>query len=124
MIRKVLLVAADNKRLEELVSRNRFTSAVVSRYVAGTTLDQAIAVAQELNAKGIDVSLDLLGETVSDLEESAPRHAPTSRRSTRSPSGPPGPLSRSSCRSSGSAWTRRSAPGISRSSSRPLPRPA
>jgi proline dehydrogenase len=71
MIRKLLLVAAANKRLEELVSRNRFTSAVVSRYVAGTTLDQAIAVAKELNAKGIDVSLDLLGETVSDLAESA-----------------------------------------------------
>jgi proline dehydrogenase len=71
MIRKLLLVAAGDKRLEHLVSRNRFTKPVVSRYVAGTTLDQAIAVAQELNAKGIDVSLDLLGETVSDLAESA-----------------------------------------------------
>ena len=71
MIRKLLLVAANNERLEHLVSRNRFTRPVVSRYVAGTTLDQAIAVAQELNAKGIDVSLDLLGETVSDLAESA-----------------------------------------------------
>jgi proline dehydrogenase len=71
MIRKLLLVAAGDKRLEHLVSRNRFTKPVVSRYVAGTTLDQAIAVAQELNAKGIDVSLDLLGETVSDLADSA-----------------------------------------------------
>lgn len=71
MIRKALLVAADNKRLEALVSRNRFTGAVVGRYVAGTTLDQAIGVTRELNGKGIDVSLDLLGETVSELSESA-----------------------------------------------------
>ncbi|WP_188988299.1 proline dehydrogenase family protein [Saccharopolyspora thermophila] len=34
-------------------------------------MDEAITVARKLNAKGIDVSLDLLGETVSELEESA-----------------------------------------------------
>jgi proline dehydrogenase len=71
MIKKLLLLAAENKRLEALVSRNPLTKSLVSRYVAGTTLDDAIAVAQALNAKGIDVSLDLLGETVSELRESA-----------------------------------------------------
>jgi proline dehydrogenase len=38
--------------------------------VAGTTLEQAIAVTKQLNAQRIDVSLDLLGETVEHLEES------------------------------------------------------
>ncbi|GAB91188.1 proline dehydrogenase family protein [Gordonia rhizosphera] len=71
MIKKTLLLAADSKRLERTISRNRLTKPLVARYVAGTTLDEAVAATRELNAKGIDVSLDLLGETVSDLSESA-----------------------------------------------------
>ena len=71
MIKRSLLLAANSKRLEHTVSSNRHTSLVVSRYVAGTTLDQAITATLDLNAKGIDVSLDLLGETVDDLAESA-----------------------------------------------------
>ncbi len=70
MIKKPLLLAANSKRLEQIVSANRHTNLLVSRYVAGTTLDHAIAATQDLNAKGIDVSLDLLGETVSELAES------------------------------------------------------
>lgn len=36
--------------------------------MAGDTLDDAIAVAHELNSRGMSVSLDLLGEEVHDLE--------------------------------------------------------
>ncbi len=71
MIKKLLLAASTNQRLEQAVSTNRFTSGLVGRYVAGTTLPDAIAVAQDLRRHGIDVSLDLLGETVDDLAESA-----------------------------------------------------
>jgi proline dehydrogenase len=71
MIKRLLLVAASNKRLEALVSENRLTRDLVRRYVAGTTLQEAVAAARELEGKGIDVSLDLLGETVDDLAESA-----------------------------------------------------
>ena len=71
MIKRLLLVASTNKRLEKLVSTSRLTRGLVSRFVAGTTLEDAIAVTRELQAQKIDVSLDLLGETVSDLAESA-----------------------------------------------------
>lgn len=71
MIKRLLLVASTNKRLEKLVSTSRLTRGVVSRFVAGTTLQQAIAVTHELRAQDVDVSLDLLGETVDDLAESA-----------------------------------------------------
>ena len=71
MIKRLLLVAATNKRLENLVSTNRLTRGLVSRFVAGTTLQEAIDVARDLQAQKIDVSLDLLGETVGDLAESA-----------------------------------------------------
>jgi proline dehydrogenase len=71
MIKRLLLVASTNKRLEHLVSTSRLTRSLVSRFVAGTTLEEAIAVTHELKTQNIDVSLDLLGETVDDLAESA-----------------------------------------------------
>jgi proline dehydrogenase len=70
MIKKLLLVAATNKRLERIVSTNPLTRDLVRRFVAGTTLEEAIAVTLQLNAQRIDVSLDLLGETVEHLQES------------------------------------------------------
>ena len=71
MLKRLLLIAANNKQLEELVSTNRRMRKLVGRFVAGTTLVEAIQVTKELNARRIDVSLDLLGETVEDLSESA-----------------------------------------------------
>jgi proline dehydrogenase len=71
MIKRLLLVASTDKRLEKLVSTSPLTRGLVSRFVAGTTLEDAIAVTRELQSQKIDVSLDLLGETVSDLAESA-----------------------------------------------------
>ena len=70
MIKKLLLVAATNKRLERTVSTSPLTRDLVRRFVAGTTLDEAVAVTRQLNAQRIDVSLDLLGETVEDMRES------------------------------------------------------
>ena len=42
-----------------------------TRFVAGETLDQALAVARKLNSEGISVTLDHLGESVSTLPEAA-----------------------------------------------------
>ena len=42
-----------------------------ARFVAGETLEEALAVARTLNAEGITVTLDHLGESVSTLEEAA-----------------------------------------------------
>jgi proline dehydrogenase len=44
---------------------------LATRFVAGETLDQALAVARRLNAEGITVTLDHLGESVSTLAEAA-----------------------------------------------------
>ena len=69
MISRLLLAASENKKLEDLVSRTGLARAPVRRYVAGTTLDQAIAVTAALKRQGIDGSLNLLGEFVTDLTE-------------------------------------------------------
>lgn len=42
-----------------------------TRFVAGESLDEALAVARKLNAEGITVTLDHLGESVSTLVEAA-----------------------------------------------------
>lgn len=42
---------------------------VASRFVAGESVDEAIVAAQQLNAKGMTVTLDYLGESVSDAAE-------------------------------------------------------
>ncbi|QKZ17149.1 proline dehydrogenase family protein [Streptomyces chartreusis] len=71
VISHVLLRAAQNKKLENLVSGHPLTRGLVSRYVAGVTCEEAILVARQLKGEGINVSLDLLGEQVDDLAESA-----------------------------------------------------
>ncbi|MBZ5725344.1 MAG: proline dehydrogenase family protein [Acidobacteriia bacterium] len=44
---------------------------LATRFVAGETLDGALAVGRALNAEGITVTLDHLGESVTSLEEAA-----------------------------------------------------
>ena len=42
-----------------------------ARFIAGSTLDQALPVCQELHAENISVTLDVLGESISSMEEAA-----------------------------------------------------
>jgi proline dehydrogenase len=44
-------------------------SIFAKKYVAGTTLDDAIRVTKELNAKGIYTTIDVLGESIKNLDE-------------------------------------------------------
>ena len=39
------------------------------RYIAGETIDDAIRVSKELNSQGIKVTIDLLGEFITDLKQ-------------------------------------------------------
>jgi proline dehydrogenase len=71
VLKRLLLLAADNKRMENLVGTNPRTRKLVSRFVAGTTLQDAVRATKEMNARGIDVSFDLLGETVEHLADAA-----------------------------------------------------
>ena len=44
-------------------------SVFAKKYVAGTTLDDAVRVTKELNAKGILTTIDVLGESITNLDE-------------------------------------------------------
>ena len=62
MVNKLILWAAENKKLERIVSGNRMTAKTVQRFVAGAQLTDAINAAVDLNSHGISGILDLLGE--------------------------------------------------------------
>ena len=70
MPNKLLLLASENKKLGSIVTKSKLTRPIVRRYVAGTTLGEALDVTEQLNSVGIEVSLDLLGESVHDLRQS------------------------------------------------------
>jgi proline dehydrogenase len=57
-----------NAAVERLVTETGLGRALAQRFVAGETLDAAAAVARDLNDEGFSVSLDLLGEAVTDRD--------------------------------------------------------
>ena len=71
MLKGTLQYLAQNTTLRDFVTRNRATRAVSRRFVAGEALDSAIEATRALNLRGMHVSLDHLGENVSDAKEAA-----------------------------------------------------
>ncbi|MEX2156578.1 MAG: proline dehydrogenase family protein [Gemmatimonadales bacterium] len=64
MLRAVFLWLSEQPRIFRFVRRNRLARRFASRFVAGETVDEAVATLRELNAAGLSASLDLLGESV------------------------------------------------------------
>ena len=64
MLRNTLLYLSNQPRVFKFVRNNRLAKHFARRFVAGETVDDALAAARELNARGITASLDLLGESV------------------------------------------------------------
>jgi proline dehydrogenase len=69
MFRSTLLYLSSQPRIFRFVRNNRLAKRFASRFVAGETLDDALAAVRDLNAKGISASLDLLGESVTNERE-------------------------------------------------------
>ena len=65
MLRSTLLKLSESKGFANWVTSNGTTRRVARRFVAGETLDEAIAAARECNNAGMLASLDYLGENVS-----------------------------------------------------------
>jgi proline dehydrogenase len=69
MMRSTLLWLSQRQGIFNFVRRNGLARKFASRFVAGETIDTAVAAVRELNAKGITASLDLLGESVTQASE-------------------------------------------------------
>lgn len=71
MLRRALLAASASTRLRQLITTAPQTRAIVERYVAGETADDAVRVTRTLRSAGLLVTLDYLGEDTKDPAQAA-----------------------------------------------------
>jgi proline dehydrogenase len=69
MLRSALLYLSNQRQIFKFVRNNGLAKSFANRFVAGETLDTALAAVEKLNARGITASLDLLGESVHNEAE-------------------------------------------------------
>jgi len=69
MLRSSLLYLSRQQHIFDFVKNVGFARKMASRFVAGETIATALSAVEQLNAKGITASLDLLGESVSSEAE-------------------------------------------------------
>ena len=71
MLRRALMAAAASERVRRAVTGTPAARAVVDRYVAGESSEDAVAAARELRSAGLLVTLDYLGEDTTDARRAA-----------------------------------------------------
>jgi proline dehydrogenase len=69
VLRSLLLFLSHQSWLRHWMETSRAGERVTSRFIAGLTLDQELAVCGNLNRDGIMATLDHLGESVTSLQE-------------------------------------------------------
>lgn len=70
-MRGFLLFLSRRGRPRKWIETSRAAQRLATRFVAGDSLADALAVSRRLNAEGIAVTLDHLGESVASLDEAA-----------------------------------------------------
>jgi len=69
VLRALFISLSESRSLRNMAERSAIGQRLSSRFVAGNQVEDAIRVAAELNRKNITVSVDNLGENVTNVEE-------------------------------------------------------
>ena len=69
MLRALFISLSESRWLRAVAERSSLGKRMSGRFVAGTKVEDALSVAQELNRAGLSVSVDNLGENVTTPEE-------------------------------------------------------
>lgn len=69
MLRAAFIALSESRSLRAIAERSRFGQQTSSRFVAGTQVADAIRAAQAVNQFGAGVSIDNLGENVTNADE-------------------------------------------------------
>jgi proline dehydrogenase len=69
MLRALFISLSENRSLRGMAERSAIGRRLSSRFVAGTQVEDALRVTQTVNQKGLSVSVDNLGENVTNAEE-------------------------------------------------------
>src|SRR5258708_26086019 len=77
MLRSTLLKLSESKSFANWVTTNGTTRRMARRFVAGETLDEAIAAARRCNDAGMHSSLHYLGENVSSTSDAQQSRDPS-----------------------------------------------
>ncbi|HVE70736.1 MAG TPA: proline dehydrogenase family protein [Thermoanaerobaculia bacterium] len=73
MTRAFFIALSESKRLRSVAERSKIGRRVSGRFVAGMSVEDALEATKATNARGMSVSVDNLGENVTNLEEA--RHS-------------------------------------------------
>lgn len=69
MLGPVILAASRSDRMRRFVSAAPGTKQVVARFIAGENVDQVVPVVQDAVAKGLEVTLDVVGEDITTRDQ-------------------------------------------------------
>jgi proline dehydrogenase len=69
MLRALFISLSENRSLRGMAERSAIGQRLSSRFVAGTQVNDALRVTQTVNQKGLSVSVDNLGENVTNADE-------------------------------------------------------
>jgi proline dehydrogenase len=69
MLRALFISLSENRPLRGMAERSAIGRRLSSRFVAGTQVEDALRVTQTVNQKGLSVSVDNIGENVTNAEE-------------------------------------------------------
>jgi proline dehydrogenase len=70
-LRSFFLFLSRNPQLRRLMETSAAAKRFSNRFVAGSTLDEALKACEKVNDDGLSITLDYLGENVNSLEEAA-----------------------------------------------------
>lgn len=71
MLGPVILAASRSDRLRRLISAAPVTRPVVDRFIPGETVDDVVPIVQDLTGRGLEVTLDVVGEDITTPEQAA-----------------------------------------------------
>ncbi|MFE2559404.1 proline dehydrogenase family protein [Streptomyces sp. NPDC059352] len=70
MLGPVILAASRSDKMRRLVSAAPGTKQVVARFIAGESVGDVVPIVQELSDRGLEVTLDVVGEDITTVEQS------------------------------------------------------
>ncbi|MDT0568410.1 proline dehydrogenase family protein [Streptomyces sp. DSM 3412] len=71
MLGPVILAASRSDRIRRLISAAPVTKQVVDRFIPGERVDDIVPVVRELTGRGLDVTMDVVGEDITRPEQAA-----------------------------------------------------
>ncbi|MEU9098751.1 proline dehydrogenase family protein [Streptomyces sp. NPDC048361] len=71
MLGPVILAASRSDKMRKLVSAAPVTKPVVNRFIPGESVDQVVTIVEEMVGKGLELTLDVVGEDITTPAQAA-----------------------------------------------------